>query len=262
MRWTWLLWLIPVYLIALVVLAPARLIGWALAQTSAAEQVSLNGLQGSLWSGSAASVETRLPTGAPIQLQQVSWQVSPWALVTGTLAVDFNVPQLTNLVFGQGSLSATSTGLQAFNANLSGDILRGARALNVPMLVTTDGRWNLSIQDYQLADWQQPTWCSALDATINGNAVQVQLENRWLDLGDFAMQLQCTDAEAIAVTMPSSNRLGLSFEALVEGSRQIPRGRINGFFQPTIETPAEVQEVLPFIGQPDAAGRYAFGFRF
>lgn len=262
MRWTWLLLLIPVYLIALIVLAPSRLIGWALAQTPAAQQVSLHGLQGSLWAGSAASVETRLPTGAPLQLQQVSWQVSPWSLLTGTFAVDFNVPQLTNLVYGQGSLEATSSGLRQLNADLSGSILNGANALDLPLPLTIDGRWNLRIEDYQLADWRQPTWCSVLAGTVDANAVQVQLENRWLDLGDFDIQLQCTEAEAIAMTMPNANRLGLGFEALVEGSRQIPRGRIDGFVKPTIETPAEVQELLPFLGQPDAAGRYAFGFRF
>ncbi|HET8816640.1 MAG TPA: type II secretion system protein N [Pseudidiomarina sp.] len=262
MRWTWLLWLIPVYLIALIVFAPARLVGWTLTQTGAAQQVSLHGLEGSLWSGSAASVETRLPTGAPVRLQDVTWHVHPWSLFTGTLMVDFRIPQLTNLVYGQGSLVATSTGLEQFNADLSGSILSGATALDLPLPLTIDGRWNLRVQDYRLADWQQPTWCSTLAGTVAANAVQVKLDNRWLDLGNFDVQLQCTEAEAITVTMPQNNRLGLGFEALVEGSRQIPRGRIDGFFKPTIETPAEVQELLPFLGQPDAAGRYAFGFRF
>lgn len=79
-RW-WLLWLV-VFMLLVVAYLPARLITWVLPPS-----ISLEGVSGTLWSGSASRAAVIVDRGV-IMLGQLDWQWRPFALFTADFAAD------------------------------------------------------------------------------------------------------------------------------------------------------------------------------
>ncbi|MDX1706517.1 type II secretion system protein N [Pseudidiomarina sp.] len=259
MSWRWLLWLLPVYLIGLVVLAPAQLVGWGLQQFGGG-MVQVQNLSGTIWNGKGGLTRIILPTGTALELENIEWGVSPLLLLKGELGLNFEIPQAGNVISGSGQLQLTGQGLPLFEAELQGNIAQSAAALNLPLPLTIDGDWQLDLTRYSLNDFSSPGWCDTLRATVLTEQVRVRLNSVWRPLGDFRADLDCGDPQTINVSIPSENLLGLQVDAAVHGTRSLPRVRLQGSIRPTLETPAEVSELLVLIGQADASGRYTFSF--
>lgn len=164
MKTSWLPWaglLVPLLLVLLLVSAPARLLHGFVP----AEQVLLQGLTGTVWRGTASSVQLRLPQGF-FQLGQVRWTLRPLSLLTLS-------PRL-HLESSWGSQT------------LAGEVaLRGARDLDVDDLelqfdaalltnfapVALDGFFQLQLVELEIRDglphsgegrlvWQGAAWRS------------------------------------------------------------------------------------------------------
>ncbi|KFZ31340.1 hypothetical protein IDSA_01010 [Pseudidiomarina salinarum] len=259
MSWRYVFWLIPVYLAALIVLAPAQLIGWGL-QQFAGNNPQLQNLSGTIWNGKAGLTRVIVPTGTAVKLENIEWGIDPVSLLKGELGLSFEIPQAGNVISGSGLIQVNRQGLPVFEANLSGGIAQSSVALNLPLPLNIDGAWQLDLNEYSLSDFSTPGWCDTLNANINTEQVRVRLDNAWLPLGDFRADLECGDPQTINVSIPPENRLGLQVNAALHGTRNVPRVRLQGSIKPTLQTPAEVSELLVFIGQADATGRYTFSF--
>ncbi|MGL4938535.1 type II secretion system protein N, partial [Shewanella sp.] len=72
-----------IYLIFLVVLFPAKI---AIALAPLPANISVSDVSGSIWSGSIETLS--MPQR---QVEQVRWELSPWALFLGKVKVDFQV---------------------------------------------------------------------------------------------------------------------------------------------------------------------------
>lgn len=258
MSWRYLFWLIPVYLIALVILAPAQIVGWGVQQYGNG-MVQMQNLSGTIWNGKGGLTRIILPTGTSLKLENIEWGVSPLLLIQGKLGLNFEIPEQGNLISGSGRINASQQGLQTLEANLSGAIAQSSAALNLPLPLNIDGDWRLNLSEYSLSDFASPGWCDTLTGQIHTD-VRVRLNNVWLPLGEFRADLDCGDPQTINVSIPPENRLGLQVNAALHGSRSAPRVRMQGSIKPTLQTPAEVSELLVYIGQPDASGRYSFSF--
>jgi hypothetical protein len=153
--------LAPLLLLLLVVSAPARLLHLFVP----ADQVLLQGLEGTVWRGTASSVQLRLPQGF-FHLGQVQWSLRPLSLITLSPRV--------SLESKWGSQS------------LAGEVaLRGARDLDVDELelqfnatlltnfapVALDGFFNLQLAELKIREglphsaegrlvWQGAAWRS------------------------------------------------------------------------------------------------------
>jgi hypothetical protein len=102
------------FLLLLLVSAPARLIGWFLADTPLAAA----GLNGRLWQGSAASVALQAPAG-PLQLGAASWSLSPLSLLTLSPRVDLETRWGSQQVSARVELQPVSRALRASEVTLS-----------------------------------------------------------------------------------------------------------------------------------------------
>lgn len=255
MSWRWLLGLIPVYLLGLVVLAPARALLWFVPEQSG---VTLSAISGTLWNGQA-SVSADISPQVTAQFQQVQWQLRPWALLSGKAKLDFSIPQ-NNVVVGDGTVTLGANGSVQVQGQFNGNLQAAIQAYQLPVPVTLDGRWQLKLDDYRLDDLASAQWCNELQATASSRGTAVRFNNRWSDLGEFKTTLSCSSQAEIIATMQGDNRLGLSFTTTVGGNQQAPQIRIQGALQPGIETPREVSEMLVFLGRPDNSGAYRFSF--
>lgn len=255
MSWRWLLWLIPVYLVGLVVFAPARLVLWFIPANA---DVELSAVQGTLWQGQA----TLSYNAAPQQLMfnDVRWQLAPWRLLSGTAAVDVQVPE-TNVVGGQGQVELGIGGEVKLAGEFGGNLQQAVVAYQLPVPVTLDGQWSLELENFQLTDLSSGEWCSQLIGKLTTRGTAIRLNQQWTDLGPFATALSCSANNEIVAKMEGNNSVGLSFETRLAGSHQAPQVFISGKLKPSVQTPRAVAEVLVFLGAPDASGAYPFNFK-
>lgn len=255
MSWRWLLWLLPIYFVGLVVFAPARALLWFVPEQSG---ISLSAVSGTLWNGQATLSAPANPQ-VTVHLQQVQWQLQPFALLTGKAQLNFNIPQ-PNTVNGSGEVTLGINGSVQLSGEFAGNLQEAIQAYRLPVPVTVDGRWALTISAYTLDDLASGQWCTKLQATAQSRGTAIRLNNRWSDLGEFKTALSCSANNEIIAKMEGDNRLGLSFTSTVGGTQQAPQVRIQGALEPNLQTPREVSEMLVFLGRPDNRGAYRFNF--
>ncbi len=103
---------IGLYLVFLLLLAPAA---WWLKLVALPPQVQLGPVSGTLWQGQIQAVSLN-----GYVLQQVNWQLKPWALFTGKLALSLDIGQIrqTTLPYAKAQLAYGFSGLQLESSQL------------------------------------------------------------------------------------------------------------------------------------------------
>lgn len=235
---------VAVYLAGLLALFPASpAIAWFAPPTPG---LALGPARGTIWNGSVASVEYRgWNAGA------AAWTLKPRSLLGLAVAADVVLERA-----GQGPLSASLRATSAGRIEITD--LRGAvtldelaRAKLLPANVAS-GEVILNITRLELLDGR------LLHAEGKGGLVNLRSALLpGVPLGDYEGEITTTDNVVIAsfrdVTAP----------VRVAGQAQIqPDGSytVSGSITPTNETPESLRRGLALLGQPDASGRYSFGF--
>lgn len=255
MRLRWLWWLVPIYLIGLVVYAPASILNWFV---PAGANVQLQNLSGTLWQGQGTVVVT-LSAQRRLELQQVRWRLHPSALLTGEAALDVSIPA-QNVIAGDLSTRVGIGGAATLQGQLRGDVASAIQTFNLPVPLTMAGDWQLRLTDFGIDDLNQGRWCNTLSGQLTMTATQTRINQRWLDLGGYKTELSCTAKQEISATLKADNSVGLSFNTLLAGTFQAPQVKVQGKLQPHVGTPREVTDVLIFLGEPDSRGAYPFSF--
>lgn len=257
MKLKWFLWLIPVYVVAFFAMAPASLISWGVSYFGGVNAPKLVQMEGSLWQGRIGALQVVTRFGTQFELQQIEYRVSPWALLTGGLNMQLQVAELpSNLLDGSMTIEARRSGISALSGVLRGDVGRAIVELNLPVPVPMQGQFRLDLAQYAYNDFSARHWCDALQGTLQVSAAQVQVNNVWSALGDYKAQLACTERNGIGFAIDPPNIMGLALTGQVEG--RPPQLGFSGHLQPTLEAPRSITDLLPFMGEPDAQGRYHF----
>ena len=125
---------IALYLLFLIVTAPAWLVVWALPKI-APFPIAVQESRGSLWRGSFDGVSASLPTGQNLQFETIKWQLQPWNLLRAELAarVDLSGPQLQ----GKGIIAKG-----IFGGIKLREVTASAPASLLPMAVPALAIWN------------------------------------------------------------------------------------------------------------------------
>lgn len=259
MKWWWLL---PLFILGLVVQAPAQLLPWVLQQVNGADAVQLTHVQGTLWKGST-NVSAPLSTGGQVEFQQVQWQLSPWHLLLGRAVVQLQIPQRAgNELYGEANVQLRATEVSV-SSQLHGQLQPLIQQWRLPVPITVAGQLELRLDDYGLSDFDSQQWCHRLAGQLITRNTEMRINHVWHPLGDFNTQLGCvTDGnqQAVQLRVEPPNLIGLTVAAQVGGSWRAPRVKVNGTLQPTAQTPAPIRELLVFLGQADAQGRYSFSW--
>ncbi|TDP40173.1 type II secretion system protein N (GspN) [Idiomarina aquatica] len=240
-RW----WLIAVYLLALLVMLPAKIIYWL----PIPAQVSISQVSGSLWQGRIGSLQVQ---GVTLNDMQWDWQLLQ--LFTGEVAVDVRVPPQNNPLAVNGRISAGLTELAATDLRASGDLATLLQLANTRLPLKTQGNWNLSIDTFVVSDPSPAKWCNQLTGSANGRNIQVLVNGAWQSLGDFPVALGCAESGAVTLTMNGENSLGLAMQGDIN-SQDI---NISGTVRPNPRTPEGLAQMFQYLGQPDSQGRYRF----
>tara|TARA_B100000700_G_scaffold327388_1_gene441800 strand:- start:764 stop:1501 length:738 start_codon:yes stop_codon:yes gene_type:complete len=239
------LWLIPVYLIALVAYIPAAVVHWfPMPAGIYIEQVS-----GTLWQGRVGYAVINQTA-----FQNVSWSLSPSQLITGQLGFSLTVPSQGNPLAAQASGSASVNSIKLANLRATGELAPLMQLVNFNMPLKTEGQWRIALENYTLDDLSGAHACTSLEGNAAGSNIRVLVNHRWEQLGDFPLNLGCAQSGAVALSMAGENSLGLNFEGTVSPNSI----RVNGTVQPNPRTPEGLAKMLSYLGRPDNQGRYRF----
>ncbi|WP_018982305.1 type II secretion system protein N [Salinimonas chungwhensis] len=243
----WAIASVLVFVFFLIIYLPASQITSRLALP---EEVSLYGVSGTLWEGSAQQV---VVNGLPVD--NVSWEIHPAALLWGDIRVSLNGGNMRSpeaISFSgpltTGLFSQTRVSAESFVAYIPVD--RILAQVSLPLPVNAAGRFKLSLQtlDYngQCNELNgQGSWLNAAVAGTQGP----------IDFGTYDASLSCADGNFI-VNVEEPNKLGLSMQA--QADPQFSDISVEGRFKPDNDLPKEVHQAARFFGQPDSNGYTEF----
>lgn len=213
-----------------------------------APPVGLNGIQGTVWSGSAAT-----GTVAGLPVQDVRWHLRPWTLLTGRVAgtVDVRLPD----GFVTTAFSATRRAVTF--SDLRGGTSLATLASVMPALRGTRGQASIELSSLQIeSGWPEQ---------VRGNLKVAALEketipngnNNLLPLGDYTVTFGDAPPHTVAArfidnggplevagTVSVNQAREFSFDALIKPRAGAPEMLVEGL---KLQTP-----------EPDADGRRRF----
>lgn len=241
----WIPWFVVVYLVALLVMLPARVIYWF----PLPDNVRLSQVSGSLWQGVARQV---VVDGMVFNNLSWDWQVS--SIFLGELVVDVNLPSKGNPFSLNGQLMAGSTKVGAKNVKASGDVNALLQLVGTRLPLKTDGNWNLSVDTFVVTAPGPVRWCDDLQGRAKGEQIRVLVNNQWQSLGDFPVTLGCNENNSVSIAMNGENSLGLDFSGSINSHNFSAQGTV----KPTLQTPEGLARMMQYMGTPDSQGRYSF----
>lgn len=208
------------------------------------EGVKLGTVSGSLLQGSISSVER-----APLQLQDVRWQLSLRQLWRGELGLQLDAGNLRaeHLPYLHSQIRWQFAGMQLDQAVLRLPLANLLHNVQLPMQVDAAGSLVLQIDSFSAGS----PYCTALSGTASWQQARFKSPLGWLDLKQINGKLSCEQGNLQLVTS-ADNPLGL----LVTAQLQAGQYQLNGSVQPDASMPKEVHDAMRFVGPQDAQGRY------
>lgn len=244
----WIVACIAAYLLFLIASMPAA---QALRFATLPASVKIGAVSGTIWNGKAQFVQAK---GIPVE--NVSWQLSPWRLLIGSLHADIDAGNARDAeqvsVNGPVSLSVFNPSRIAasdLTLFLPSDLVIANLPLPVP--VNAQGRFKLDIQtlDFDKA-------CRAIEGKGQWLNAGIEGLGQPLSLGTFNADIGCEDGVTL-LEVKEPNLFGLSAVARIPENMKVS---VLGRFKPDDSLPKAVKDAAGFFGQADAQGYYPIDF--
>ncbi len=234
---------IGLYVLFLVVTAPAWLAVWALPKFGPFP-IRVEDSRGSLWRGEFSGVSATLPTGQKVEFDRVQWRSQPWRLLRAELAaaVEFSGSQLQGKgVIGKGIIGGVK--LREVKASAPASLL--------PIAMPALEIWKPSgTLDVTTADFNYAGTGSAGKANITWKQAALAL-SPVKPLGEYSLAVDANDS-------------GLNYQlTTISGALQLEgKGRWAANSAPTFLGSARAQpnyavqlaDLLRLLGTPDSTG--------
>ncbi len=206
--------------------------------------VQLGAVSGSLLDGRISMVER-----APIQLQDVRWQLSLASLWRGEIGVQLDAGQLRaeHLPYVHLQARLRPAGFDLDTAVLRVPLSQVMRNVQLPMQVDAAGTLLLNVKGFAAGS----PYCSTLQGTASWQQARFKSPIGWLDLKQINGVLSCEQGNLQLVTS-ADNPLGL----LITAQLQAGQYQLNGTLKPDASMPKEVHDAMRFVGPQDNEGRF------
>ncbi|NQY63395.1 MAG: type II secretion system protein N [Alteromonadaceae bacterium] len=238
-----------VYLVFLITSIPLNVV---LGFVSLPKNINLQGVTGTVW-----QAEINQASYDDVVVNKVIVNTGFWSLLT--LDPTFKLKFGGSLVDGpEGKLKfsglLSTLTVEQLEVNVSANDI--AQKLPLPIPLSAKGYVDLSMQKLVLAEPAGKAFCQQADGDITWPKATISALGETVELGKISAKLSCEQG-ALAVKVTDKNDLGLSFTAFVNKGGRFSG---NGYLQPGQNFPAQLREVLPFIGNADNKGRYRLRF--
>lgn len=241
-RWAWLALGVGAYAAFAISMFPAgTAIRWFVPP-----QVAINGIQGTVWSGSAAT-----GTIAGLPVQDLRWHLRPWTLLTGRVAGNVEV----RLPDGFVTTAFSATRRAATFSDLRGGTSLATLASVVPALRGTRGQASIELSSLRLENgWPEQVRGNLKVAALEITPFIPNGNNNLLPLGDYTLTFGDAPPHTvagrfidnggpleIAGTVSVNQAREFSFDALIKPRAGAPQMLVDG--------------LKPITADPDADGR-------
>lgn len=206
--------------------------------------VTLGGLDGSIWNGSAEVLQI-----GGVHVGSVSWQLKPLSLFTMQIAADFKLKRTDGFAQGGVSVSTGRVELNDFSASLPIGVLP-------PQLAP--GGWTGSVN----ARLAELTLVDQWPISANGTVDLVNLTGparRPANLGSFQLKFPLESGDANLLAGSINDIEGpIQIAGKIELKAADRSYLIDGLVAAKPDAPADFARTLEFLGPPDARGRRQF----
>jgi len=234
-----------IYLMFLVALLPADI---ALRFAPLPSSVSVSGASGTIWFGSIESI-----TYGKRQLEQVTWQLSPWELLLGKAKLDLVIGNRDSAVNGKGKLMITMSGIDVQDLRFEAPsrfLIGNAR---LPFRTKVAGNISLFVDHLE----HGMPWCEQLQGKIFLDGVSVNNQFGDYPLGDIELGLSCDNGQVKIVSDESKNKLGFSGVVLLQTDKVV---QLTAKIKQVVSQPKDLQQALVFLGKHDSQGYYPISY--
>ena len=234
------------YLVFIVSTLPLALI---INHSELPKSVTIQAVSGTLWKGEIAQITIDKQV-----INEVETQLNFWSLFTLTPKVDLTFgSDVLNGPQGKLTLAVSQSTLQLSDVSIFLNANAIANKISLPVPITAKGEVELQLSDMTIAlDTYQ---CSDVKGQVHWTRASVIAMDNNVKLGKLSADLDCEKGKLL-VKFLSKNDIGLNFSAFVSVKGQKVNINGNGYLKPGVNFPTQLKLVLPFLGKPDAKGRY------
>jgi general secretion pathway protein N len=240
--WLWLALGVGAYVVFALSMFPAG----AAVRWFVPPEVMLNGVQGTVWSGSAAN-----GTVAGFPLQDLRWRLRPWTLVMGRIAGDVEV----RLPDGFVNSAFTATTRRMTLSNLRGGTSLATLGATVPALRGTRGQASVELSTLELENG----WFNEVRGSLKIAALEITPfipngSSNLLPLGDYTVTFGDAPPQSIAGRfIDNGGPLEVAGTVTLDKAREFA---FDALIKPRPGAPQMLVDGLnPVTADPDANGR-------
>lgn len=218
-----------------------------LASSHLPKELEIGKVSGSVWQGRIMQLRF---DGE--QINNLSWDVSAWSLLTGQLSGNLKFGNIrdTSDISGRGDFSygLLDQSIALTDATLRLSVERAMKRLQLPLPINAKGRVIVDLDEYNSG----VPYCDTLTGEIASPNIDVQGLSGWFSIGPLSGQLSCKSGD-IAVLVDPDNRLGLEADAVLKANLDF---KVAGFIKPDLTLPKEVHDAVKLLFRADRDGRY------
>ena len=236
-----------------VYLAPAAVV-LDYAKPYLGKSVQLSGVSGTVWQGNAQQASVNSQT-----LNNITWQLKPLNLFTGTIAVDIKFGKLRGFdsPYGKGSIALPlgfdMVTLDTVSVRVPADMVM--KNAQLPMPLPAKGNIKLAVKNANILLQDKSKLCTEFSGQVETHNLSVQGLQGWIEFDTIEGALGCSSG-AISIAVTKANQLGLQLEAEY-GKLGV---KVSGFVKPDSSMPKQLHDAVKFLGRPDGTGRYPLKF--
>ncbi|MCH1930471.1 type II secretion system protein N [Shewanella sp. A25] len=235
-----------IYLVFLLVLFPANV---AVRFAPLPSDVMISGVSGSIWSGNIETLKVQQR-----QVEQLHWELSPWALLTGKVKVDLQVGSRATAVSGKGLITWSPSGIsaQGLRFDAPDSFLIGNAKL--PFRTEIQGEVSLLVENLE----QGKPWCEQLSGKLFLNQTNVKNQFGNYPLGNIELGLSCVEGRVQLATDETKNQLG------IKGTLQLDEGntvKVAAKIKETNDQPEDMRKSLSMLGKRGADGYFPLEYQ-
>ncbi|HHQ4636445.1 TPA: GspN family type II secretion system protein ExeN [Aeromonas veronii] len=238
------------YFVFLLATLPAALVARHLPlPANVANLLKLEGVSGTLWSGQIARLQY-----ASESVNQLRWDLNGWSLLRFAPEVAIRFGDRNGLN-GQGVVGWNGAAFgRDLTLNAPAPWLLSRVPMRLPIPLTVSGQLQLKVEQFA----QGNPWCDNLYGNLDWYNASADTPAGKLDLADPELKLTCLDSKLVAELKQGSDAVQTMGRLELQ-----PNGQylFQGTLKPGPALPPQMQQGLPFLGQPDSQGRFPLRYQ-